>query len=226
MAFAGFQETLGFLAELTRHNERAWFESHRDECESAVMEPAKAFVRELGARLQELDPKLQAVPRVRGSIHSLERRRRFPRVDARPYRETLDLWFWSGRRRAWDNTGFFLRLSTTGVVLATGIVELQPETLARYREHVLDDARGSELEAIVAELRDEGYVFAGESYKRTPRGVPADHPRAALLKHGGAFATFTGEHPAELRSPAFVDFAFRHFERMSKLHTWLLPLLA
>lgn len=226
MAFAGFPETLGFFAELSRHNERAWFESHRDECERAMLEPAKAFVRELGSRLRELDPKIQAVPRVRGSIHSLERRRRFPRGDARPYRETLDLWFWSGRRRAWDNTGFFLRLSTTGLVLATGIVELQKETLARYREHVLDDVRGSELAAIVAELRDQGYVFAGESYERTPRGLPADHPRENLLRHGGAFATLTSEHPPELGTQAFVDFAFRHFEGMSKLHAWLLPLLA
>jgi uncharacterized protein (TIGR02453 family) len=225
MPFGGFPErTVPFLAELSQNNERTWFDAHRDECERTVMEPAKALVQELGARLRALDPKIQASPRVRGSIHALERRRRFPRGDQRPFRDTLDLWFWSGRRRAWDNSGFFLRLSPTGLVLAGGMIEFQKETLARYRSDVLDDSRGMALEDVVAELRTRGYVVGGESFKRTPRGLPPDHPRAALLKHSGVFATLNGDHPAELTTPAFVDFAFGHFESMSKLHRWLVAL--
>ena len=92
---------------------------------------------------------------------------------------------------------------------------------ARYREHLLDDERGAALETIVRDLRAGGYFFGGESYKRTPRGVPADHPRAELAKHRGVFATLDGEHPQQLFSPAFVDFAFSHFSRMAPLHAWL-----
>ena len=40
------------------------------------------------------------------------------------------------------------------------------------------------------------------------RSAPADHPRAALLKHGGLFATLDGEHPKELGTPAFESFSF------------------
>jgi hypothetical protein len=64
----------------------------------------------------------------------------------------------------------------------------------------------------------------GESYVKTPRGVPKDHPRAALSKHGALFASLEGEHPEELNTPAFVDFAFTHFERMARLHAWLVAL--
>lgn len=225
MPFGGFPErTVPFLAELSQHNEQAWFDAHRDECERVVMEPAKALVRELGSRLLSLDPKIQAIPRVRGSIHALERRRRFPRGDQRPFRDTLDLWFWSGRRRAWDNSGFFLRLGPSSLVLAGGMIEFQKEALARYRSDVLDDARGGVLEAVVSALRARGYVVGGESFKRTPRGTPAEHPRAALLKHSGVFATLNGDHPAELTTPAFVDFAFAHFHSMAELHRWLVAL--
>ncbi len=226
MPFSGFPEsTVRFLSELSEHNEQAWFEGHREDYESAVLAPAKALVEELGGRLRELDPKIQAIPRVRHSIHALERRRRFPR-DAKPYRTALDLWFWSGRRRAWDNSGFFLRLSPSALVLATGMVEFQKQTLPVYRQHVLDEERGGALSLVVDELRAAGYAVVGEGYKKTPRGVPAEHPRAALLKHRGLIATLSGEHPPELTTPGFVDFARSHFARMAKLHAWLVGLHA
>jgi uncharacterized protein (TIGR02453 family) len=226
-AFSGFPEsTIQFLAELSRNNERTWFEEHREACERLVIEPAKAFVEALGGRLKSLDPKIQAVPRVRGSIKAMELRRRFPNSKRPPYKDHLDLIFWSGQRRAWDNSGFFLRLTPDRLILAGGMVEFQKETLARYRDHVLDDVRGPELEAIVRDLRADGYVIAGESYKRIPAGIPTDHPRAALLKHGAVFATLTVEHPTELGTPSFVDFAFLHFQCMAPLHAWLVALKA
>jgi uncharacterized protein (TIGR02453 family) len=224
--FTGFPETTTqFLAELEQHNDREWFEAHTDVAETAVIAPAKAFVEALGARLHALDPKIHAVPRVRGSIKSFERRRRFAKHPLPPYKPNLDVWFWSGPRRAWDNSGFFLRLTPTRLILAAGMIEFQKETLARYRERVLDPAEGAALTTLVDELRASGYVVGGESYKRPPRGVPADHPHAALSKHGGLFAS-TGEldHPSELRTPAFVDFTFAHFARMGALHAWLVAM--
>ena len=225
MPFAGFSEnTPRFLAELAQNNERAWFEAHQQHYERFVLEPAKALVEALGPRLRELDPKIQAIPRVRGSIKAMERRMRFPRSAAPLYKPHLDLWFWSGRRRAWDNSGFFLRLGHERMSLAAGMIEFQKEALARYREQVLDEERGAALATIVSDLCAQGYVVGGESYKRTPPGLPSDHPRAALSKHGGLFAVWEGPHPPELATAAFADFCFGHCARMTPLHTWLLAL--
>jgi len=225
MPFTGFSEsTLGFLVELSRHEDRSWFEAQKDVYERAVIEPASAFVEELGSRLRELDPKIHAIPRVRGSIKSLERRPSYRKSQMPRFKDHLDLWFWSGKRRAWDNAGFYLRLTPTRLILAAGMIEFQNETLSRFREHVRGDERGEALETIVRDLRAEGYVVFGESYKKPPHGVPADHPRAALLRHGGLIATLDGEHPKELGTPALVDFSFAHFSRMGRLHAWLVAL--
>jgi uncharacterized protein (TIGR02453 family) len=225
MPFAGFsQNATLFLAELSRNNERAWFEAHRDGCDRFVIEPAKALVEALGVRLRELDPKIQAIPRVRGSIKAMERPRRFPNSGRPPYKDSLDLLFWSGRRRAWDNSGFYLRLAPARLTLAAGMIEFQKEALSRYRLSVLDDTRGAALSSVVRDLESGGYAVVGEGYKRTPPGVPADHPRASLLKHRGLFANLDGEHPSELHTSAFVDFCFSHFARMSKLHAWLVDM--
>ncbi len=225
VAFLGFSEhAVEFLAELSRHNQRAWFEAHRDAYQRFVLQPAEELVVELGARLRELDPKLQAIPRVRGSIKALERRVRFQKSELTPYNPHLDLWFWSGRRRAWDNSGFYLRLGVTRLVLAAGMIEFQKETLARYRHGVLDDQRGPALATIVGDLRSHGYQVGGEGYKRTPPGVPPDFARASLSKHRGLFTTLDGEHPPELGAATFVDFCFAHFARMTPLHGWLVAM--
>jgi uncharacterized protein (TIGR02453 family) len=225
MPFSGFTtRSIDFLNELSCNNQPGWLDAHRAELDAALLDPAKALIAALKPRLRELDPKLQAVPRVGGSIHAFERRSRYPRGQPLPYREQLDLWFWSGQRRMWDNSGLFLRLTAKDLVLSTGMIELQKDRLARYREHVLDDARGAELERIVYDLRASGYVVAGEGYKRVPPGVPADHERAALLKHRGVFAVYNVAHPPELFTERFDEYALEHFARMAPLHQWLLGL--
>lgn len=225
MPFTGFSaQALEFLSELALNNNREWFEAQREACESLLIAPAKGLVVELGQRLRELDPKIRAVPSVRGSIKSFELRRRFPQSGQPPYKVHLDLWFWSGPRRAWDNSGFYLRLGATQLVLAGGMIEFQKEALTCYRESVLDDERGTDLATIVRDLRADGYVVGGESYKKTPPGFPADFARASLARHSGLFATFDGPHPAELDTPAFVDVCFTHFARMNLLHSWLVAM--
>src|SRR5262249_49340218 len=156
----------------SQNNTPEWFAAHQGDYETCVLEPAKAFVEELGARLEDLDPKIHAVPRVHGSIKALERRRRFGPRALPPFKAHLDLIFWSGAKRAWDNSCFFMRLTPARLVLATGMIEFQKQRLPLYREAVLDDERGTELVAIVAELRAAGYPVLGEGYKRTPAGVP------------------------------------------------------
>jgi uncharacterized protein (TIGR02453 family) len=225
--FVGFSaRATGFLAELSQNNAPEWFAAHREEYEKFLLDPARAFVEELGARLREVDPKVHGVPRVHGSIKALERRRLYPGRASPPFKTSLDLIFWSGPKRAWDSSCFFVRLTPASLVLATGMIEFQKARLALYREALLDDARGAELVTIVGEVRSAGYPVLGERYKRTPPGITPEHPRAALSKHGGLFARWEGEPPRELATPAFVDFAFAHFARMSPLHAWLAALCA
>ncbi|HEX2872999.1 MAG TPA: DUF2461 family protein [Polyangiaceae bacterium] len=225
MAFSGFSASATtLLAELAQNNNHEWFHAKRAAFEELLIAPGKELVVALGERLRELDPELRAVPRVRGSIKAFELRRRFQQRERAPYNEHLDIWFWSGPRREWDNSGFFLRLSAARLVLAGGMIEFQKEALARYRECVVDEERGAALSGIVHALRAGGYVVGGESYKQTPRGIAKDSPRAALARHSGIFATLDCPHPPELATPEFVHFCFAHFARMNALHGWLVAM--
>ncbi|HXK16872.1 MAG TPA: DUF2461 domain-containing protein [Polyangiaceae bacterium] len=222
MAFSGIPKgTVKFLNELSRHNEKPWFDEHRSDYDEFFMAPAKELVEALAKPLKKLDPKLQAQPRVNGSIMRINRDVRFSKNKA-PYKDHLDLFFWSGLKKGWDSSGFFFRLTPSKLLLGGGMHGFMPPVLAQYRKNVLNDKRGAELAKLAAALRKKGYEVGGETYKKTPQGVPAEHPRAALLKHSGLHSGWEGKHPKQLGSASFVDFVLDHFAAVAPLHHWLM----
>jgi uncharacterized protein (TIGR02453 family) len=218
MAFS--KETVRFLAGLRRNNKKEWFEAHRDDYDSHFIEPAKAFVAALAPRLARIDPAIHAEPRVNGSILRINRDVRFSK-DKSPYKDHLDLWFWSGEDKGWDCSGFFFRLTPDELLVGGGMHGFMPEALARYRAAVLDDVKGAALVRAVAKVRKAGHEVGGQTYKKTPRGVAEDHPRADLLKHSGLYAGWTGKHPRELSGPGLVSFVAKHCAAVAPIHHWL-----
>jgi uncharacterized protein (TIGR02453 family) len=225
MAFAGIPEkTVSFLSGLSRNNDKAWFEKHRDEYEAYYVEVGRQLVEALGPRLKKLDSRVQAVPKTGGSMMRIHRDTRFAK-DKRPYKDHLDLFFWSGgKKKSWDSSGFFFRLTAKTLIVGAGMHGFPPPVLARYRRAALDDRQGAALAKVVTKVRSAKYAVGGESYKKTPRGVAETHPRATLLKHGALHAGWEGKHPRELHSPKIIDVLIEHYAAVSPLHEWLVAM--
>lgn len=221
MSFGGFPpETRRFLSGIRAHNDKAWFEDHRDDYQQFFVAPAAAFAEALAPRLRQIEPAVTVEPRVNGSIMRINRDIRFSK-DKSPYKDHLDLWFWTGDRKGWDTSGFFFRLTPERLLLGAGMHGFMPEMLPRYRAAVLDARKGAALASTVVKLRKDGYEVGTESYKKVPAGVPADHPRAALLRHGGLHAGWEGKHPAELATPKILDFVAKRYAAVAPIHRWL-----
>jgi uncharacterized protein (TIGR02453 family) len=221
MTFSGFpKQTMTFLSGLSRNNEKAWFDAHREAYDAHFIEPAKSFVEAMAPRLEKIDPNVNAEPRVNGSIMRINRDVRFSK-DKSPYKDHLDLWFWTGEKKGWDNPGFFFRLTPKKLMLGAGMHGFMPEALAKYRAAVLDDAKGAALTKVVAKLRKLGYEVGGETFKKTPRDVDAEHPRAALAKHSGLYAAWESKHPKELATAALPAFVAKHYAAVAPINVWL-----
>jgi uncharacterized protein (TIGR02453 family) len=221
MSFTGFpKETVRFLSGIRDHNTTEWFEAHRGDYEGAFLAPAAAFAEALAPRLRKIEPAITVEPRVNGSIMRINRDVRFSK-DKSPYKDHLDLWFWAGDRKGWDTSGFFFRLTPDRLILGAGMHGFAPPTLARYRAAVLDNRKGSALATAVAKLHEAGYEVGTESYKKVPPGAPADHPRAALLRHGGLHAGWEGKQPAALAKPEIVEVVAKHYAAVAPIHRWL-----
>lgn len=209
-----------FLTRLTQNNSKAWFDAHRGEYQAQLAEPAKDFVVAMGARMARIDPGIRAEPKVNGSIFRINRDTRFSK-DKSPYKDHLALIFWRGEGRNRECPGYYVRLSPRSLGLATGLYQMTDAKLARYRSAVLDATEGGELAELLAKLERGGDQIGGEKFKRVPRGLPADHANAELLKHKGLYAWVETAPLPDLTGDAFADFCFDHFRRMAPLEAWL-----
>jgi uncharacterized protein (TIGR02453 family) len=216
--FAFPAETIDFLRDLRRHNERSWFEANRARYEAGYVEPAKAFVVAVGPVLDRIVPGINAEPRVLGSIFRINRDTRFS-TDKRPYKDHLDFWFWQGDRKT-AVSGLFLRVSPDAVVVGAGAHGFTKELLARYRAAAQDPDASAELAGLVATLERAGHEIRGQTYARIPPGLTADDRNERLLRHSALFAH--DELPAETAtSPSLVGALVARWRAFAPLHRWL-----
>src|SRR5258705_6180506 len=113
MAFTA--ATLTFLRGLKRHNERPWFEAHRDEYEAVVKDPMRDLIEEMDVRLARLAPEIIGDPK--RSMFRIYRDIRFS-ADKSPYKTHASCWFYHrdgsravGREAAGGGAGFYFQIA-------------------------------------------------------------------------------------------------------------------
>ncbi|MBI4920255.1 MAG: DUF2461 domain-containing protein [Devosia nanyangense] len=224
--FTGFpKETLAFLEGIAAHNEKPWFEAHRDVYEAGYVAPARAFVEAIGPKLRAISPAVQFEPKVNGSMSRINRDIRFSK-DKRPYKDHLDLWFWHGERKGWACPGFWFRLTAKEVYLGTGMHGFEKEQLEAFRQSIVHPRSGKALLAAIASVRAKGdYEIGGKSRKLLPRGFETDADRAEYLLYEGLYASATLPIKAAAK-PGFADLCLAHFANTWPIGQWLLDEVA
>ena len=77
-SFEGFpNDTFEFIEGLRENNNKGWFEAHRSDYEDFYLEPARAFILDVGPALQRFSPQVRAKPKVGGSLFRINRDIRF-----------------------------------------------------------------------------------------------------------------------------------------------------
>ncbi len=223
-SFKGFsEESLRFLAMLRENNEKAWFDAHRDEYDRHILAPSRLLVEDLGEAIRRFVPGIIAEPKVNRSLFRINRDTRFSN-DKSPYKTHLALWFWEGHGPRMACSGFYFHLDPEIFMIGAGIYRFTPETLAGYRARVINEMHGDILTKIADDMAGKGFPLQGLHYKRIPRGFPADHARAELLKLNGLYSGAEFELSSILYSRDLIDFCVSNFRLMQPLHEWLLAM--
>lgn len=226
--FKGFPEKgLEFLANLTRHNEKSWFEANRGVYEESVVAPALTFITEFGALLQkEISKDIVYSTRTNGSgsLFRIHRDVRFS-ADKSPYKTHVGIFLWEGPGKKMSNPGFYFHLESGGAFMYAGKYEFSKEELQDFRDAVADDKRGRELEKAIAAVRKSGdYITGDVHYKRVPAGYAPDHPRAELLRHNTLYAKSPPIPVKTINSPKLLDLCLEHSKNMDPIERWLVKL--
>ena len=156
-------EALEFFDGLEEENTKAYWQRHKQDYETLVRAPMEAL-------LADLEPKWGE-----GRIFRPYRDVRFSK-DKTPYKTHIGAMVGDG----------YVQLSSKGLAAGSGMWEMAPDQIERYRKAVGDDTTGAKLAKVVAAARDAGLDVAGRGELKTaPRGFPSDHPRIDLLRYKG-----------------------------------------
>lgn len=133
-------------------------------------------------------------------------------------------WWWQNQCaivRVGRDVEVGLRFNLDGLHVLGAWRYADSERIARFRAAVAEEASGSELAALLAGLRAAGFEMAGDVMKRVPRGYPADHTRAELLRHRSLIALCHLGCDDWLHTPEAVDRVLAAHARLRPLLDWL-----
>jgi uncharacterized protein (TIGR02453 family) len=179
--FPGFPpDALAFFRSLKRNNRREWFQPRKRTYDEKVRAPMEALVTALDAAMMKFAPAYTREPAA--AIYRLYRDTRFS-PDKTPYKTHIAAIF---PRRGLDkhaSASLYFSVSPEGVEVAGGIYLSTPEEVRAVRLHLLDHHR--EFRRIVRgrTVRSLMGDWIGEQLARVPKGFPADHPAADLVRY-------------------------------------------
>ncbi len=216
-----FKDTVQFFNRLKKHNEKEWFQSHREDYDSYVLTPARSFVVAMGERLKKISPEIKAVSKINKSLFRINRDTRFS-ADKSPYKTNMGIFFWEGARPRMECSGFYFHLEPPNLMLGVGIYKFPKTELHRFRKAVVNPESGESLSKAIKSISQvKGSEIGGTFYKRVPSGFDNTHPHSDLLRHNGLYAGKTVPIPEELYSAELINFCWKTFKDFAPLHLWL-----
>lgn len=179
-AFPGFSlEALQFFRGLARNNHRDWFLPRKPLFEEKVKEPMRQLVDALNVALRDFAPEYETDPDK--AIFRIYRDVRFSK-DKKPYKEHIAATFHRRGTNSHGQAGYYVAISHKEVAIGGGVYMPEPAQLLAIRQRIAE--RHEELRRILAAspVRKLLGDLQGDRLSRVPRGFPADHPAADLLR--------------------------------------------
>lgn len=220
--FPGFPpEALQFFRGLAHNNHREWFLPRKQLVEERVKEPMRQLVDALNLALHDFAPEYETDPNK--AIFRIYRDVRFSK-DKRPYKEQIAATF---RRRGTPHHqgGYYFAISHKSVAVGGGVYMPEPAHLLAIRQRIAE--RHDEFRRILAapQVRKLLGNLEGAQLSRVPRGFPADHPAADLLRYR-YFILYKELPPSLATSPKLYKAIVDRFRVMTPFLKFLTASLA
>ena len=209
-------KSFAFLRGLKRHNDRAWFEAHREDYERDLKAPMRALVEEMDDRFARFAPEILGDPK--RSPFRIFRDVRFSK-DKSPYKTHASCWFYHrdadrsvGQEAHGGGAGFYFHIEPGACYAAGGLWMPPRPMLNRLRDAIAEDPKG--FAKVGKGMIDEHML------KKMPRGFAENHPAAKWLRYT-SFAHGRDLADAQALSPKLPQVLERQYTRMLPLVRWL-----
>ena|SRR5256885_3621382 len=215
---------LRYLRQLKAHNEKPWFEEHRQEYEQDVRDPMRMLIEEMLMRFRDFAPEIGGDPK--RSMFRINRDVRFSK-DKSPYKTHAACWFHYrgasrkvGAEAKEGSAGFYFHLEPGGKSMVGAGVWMPPRPqLNRLRDAIAE--KPAVFDRMVRELPKRfGGIHEYSVLKRMPRGYADDHPAAKWLKYQ-SFTSGRSMTDAEVTGAKLERLLVREFEALLPLVRWV-----
>lgn len=161
--FNGFTpQSLTFLSQVRQENSKEWFDAHRPVYETNLLQPFRALVEELSTPMLLIDDMFEIRPAIGKTLSRIHRDTRFSHDKSR-YRSNMWLTFKRYSKDWTDAPAYFFELYPDGWRFGLGYYSASRETMAMFRQSMLDKPTDF-LE--MASCLGSRFELAGERYKR------------------------------------------------------------
>ena len=202
--------TLRFIEQLSKNNDKPWFDAHRDEYTTAKAD-FEEFVTLLMQKLIPIEPAL-ADQKAKDSIFRIFRDVRFSK-DKTPYKGHFGVYLSKGGRK-YPGAGYYLHIEPGNKSFIGGGLWM-PESglLKAVRQEI--DYNFEEFKGIINNRKFKKLFskIEGETLKTPPQGYTSDNPAIEYLK----LKSFTAGHSlvdTELTEKGFATKCFDVFKTM------------
>lgn len=175
---------LQFLRDLAQHNDRAWFNEHKERY-LAVQQRWNEFCESLIGEIGAFDPDIARLT-LRDCTYRIYRDIRFS-PDKSPYKTHFGVFLAPGGKKSM-HAGYYFHVGTgesneypQGHMLAAGNYCYEPKAIQILREDISDGWESFQQEVLA--VADPRFVVDQEgALKRVPKGYAADAPYADWMR--------------------------------------------
>ncbi len=174
------KNTVQFLKDLAKNNDREWFAKNKTRFEEAKAD-FEDFVTELIKNIAKFDPPIGELD-AKKSIFRIYRDTRFSK-DKSPYKINFGANFSTSPSKIHDRAGYYLQIQPGNSFLAGGAYEPQAPWINKIRQEI--DYNTKDFKKIInaAAFKNNFGELSGDKLKTVPKGFPKDHPELALLQY-------------------------------------------
>jgi uncharacterized protein (TIGR02453 family) len=171
------KQTLQFLRELKKNNERAWFNENKERFDAAY-ENFTRFVQTLIDETAKFDKSSAGIV-AKNAVFRIYRDIRFSK-DKSPYKTHFGAVL-TGRGKGFL-AGYYLHLEPGNAFLAGGVHMTEPENMKAIRAKI--SAEGKKFLKIISDKNfKKTFTIEGDRLVRVPQGFDKEDPMAEFLKY-------------------------------------------
>ncbi len=216
------QQSLDFLRDLSKNNNRDWFLANKARYEADLKKPFEEFIGKLIQAVQQLDNRVQIEPKK--AIFRINRDTRFSK-DKSPYKTNVGAIISPAGAKGKELPGFYIHVEQGLLMLGGGAYFLEKEPLYRVRQYIsLHPKRFQEIISQSDFVSKFGEV-KGEQNKKLPAEFQEAAVNQPLLYHKQFY--FMAElSPQHALSAEAVAFAMEYFSAGKPLNDFLVEALS